>query len=258
MIKPIQQHLWRNKEGRLHAFSAVIFDCDGLLVDTEHLKFLAWRDALASENIAFVLDDYLPLVGYSSDYILRAIAKQTGKEISSTIIASKNQKYRALQAQGVPPLSAMINYAQLLFKAKESLSIKLGLASSDSREMIAQNLKHIGMQNAFDVIVSGTDDLDSYEDSTGKNKPRPYIYLEAAKRLQVDPHLCIAIEDSAAGVTAAADAGMTAIAFPNKYTASQDFSKAAAILSSHADLPLMLPTGELIDDNHRSNIVNCQ
>ncbi len=113
----------------------------------------------------------------------------------------------------------------------------MGLASSAPHEEILNNLKQIGLSEAFDLIISGSDDLDSYVDAEGKNKPKPYIYIESAKRLGVSPSKCLVFEDTTAGIEAAFGAGMIAIAVPNRFTLHQDFSKAAQIIYSYKDLP---------------------
>ena len=82
---------------------AVIFDCDGVLVDTEYLKFLAWQDALATKNIPFTIEEYMPLVGHSSKNILLMIEKLKSLDIPEEVIEIKNVKYQFLQSQGVPP-----------------------------------------------------------------------------------------------------------------------------------------------------------
>ena len=133
-------------------FQAVIFDCDGVLVDTEYLKFQAWQEALATVHVDFTLEDYMPLVGHSTHNILRMISAAKGAEIPEEVIAKRNRRYKTLQAEGVPPIADMIMTAQWLLK--ERSDIKLGLASSAPREEILVNLRHIGLENAFEVIVS--------------------------------------------------------------------------------------------------------
>jgi beta-phosphoglucomutase-like phosphatase (HAD superfamily) len=132
----------------------------------------------------------------------------------------------------------MIAFAKYFVEEKKNLGIKLGLASSASREEILQNLEQIGLEDAFDLIISGSDDLDSYVDHEGKNKPKPYIYMEAAKRLKVSPFKCLVFEDTTAGIEAATGAGMIAIAVPNQFTVGQDFSKATKVIQTYQDLPL--------------------
>jgi beta-phosphoglucomutase len=136
---------------------AVIFDCDGVLVDTEHLKFLAWQEALASINIDFSIEEYMPLVGHGSKNILLMLKKLKAMDISEEVIELRNTKYQILQKQGVPPIQEMIAFARRLSEEKKSLGIKVGLASSAPTEEILQNLQQIGLENAFDLIISGSD-----------------------------------------------------------------------------------------------------
>lgn len=216
---------------------AIIFDCDGVLVDTEYLKFLAWQTALASKNISFVIEEYRPLIGHSSKNILKMLKELKKIEIPDQVIELKDAEYTILQKRGVSPIKEMVRLAKQLAEEKRRLGIKLGLASSAPTEEILQNLKQIDLEDSFDLIISGSDDLENYSDLEGKNKPKPYIYIEAAKRLGVNPAKCLVLEDTAAGVEAAAAAGMIAIAVPNSFTTEQDFSKATAITSSYKDLP---------------------
>lgn len=217
---------------------AAIFDCDGVLVDTEHLKFLAWQTALASKNISFSIEEYMPLVGHSSLNILRMIGKLKNISIAEEVIGLQNAEYRLLQKQGVPPIAQMVTFVQKLSQERKRLGIKLGLVSSASKEEILQNLKQIGLENSFDLIISGTDDLKGYSDKEGTNKPKPYIYIEASKRLKVSPPRCLVFEDTTAGIEAAAGAGMIAIAVPNQLTLQQDFSKASKVIPSCLELSL--------------------
>jgi beta-phosphoglucomutase len=217
---------------------AVIFDCDGVLVDTEYLKFLAWQEALSNENIDFFIEDYMPLVGHSSKNILRMIEESKGIEIPQKVIETKNSNYKKLQNQGVPLMKEMIAFVSRLAKDKKKLGIKIGLASSANTKEILNNLQQAGLENVFDLIISGRDDLDGYIDSEGKNKPKPYIYIEAAKRLNVSPSKCLVFEDTNAGIEAAASAGMVSVAIPNKFTVEQDFSQAVKIINSYQELPV--------------------
>lgn len=216
---------------------AVIFDCDGVLVDTEYLKFLAWQEALASYNVDFSIEEYMPLVGHSSKNILAMIEQAKRLILPEQIIDLKNDKYKALQKQGVQAIQPMVDFARTLAENKERLGLKLGLASSAPKEEILINLRQIGLDNAFDLVISGSDDLEDYIDEEGKNKPKPYIYIESAKRLNILPEFCLVFEDTAAGVDAAAGARMTVIAVPNQFTINQDFSKASAVLPSYEELP---------------------
>lgn len=99
-------------------------------------------------------------------------------------------------------------------------------------------MKQIGLENSFDLIISGTDDLKDYSDKEGTNKRKPYIYIEASKRLKISPPRCLVFEDTTAGIEAAAGAGMIAIAVPNQLTWQQDFSKASKVIRFSLELSL--------------------
>lgn len=215
---------------------AVIFDCDGVLVDTEHLKFLAWQQALNSVNVELSLDEYMMVAGHSSETIRQLLEEMKRLDISEDVIPLKRLKYQELQIQGVPPIEGAIAFVRYLSQNKDTLHIKLGLASSASRNEILMNLKQIELEHEFDLIISGSDDLGSYVDDEGTNKPKPYIYIEAAKRLGIPPTQCLVFEDTEAGIEAAAAAGMIAVAIPNRMTKDQNFSKADQVIDSISSL----------------------
>lgn len=214
---------------------AIIFDCDGVLVDTEYLKFLAWKEALETKGVTFSIEEYMPLVGHSSKNILQMIRDTKNMPIPDEVIEIKNVKYKHLQKQGVPSIPEMVNFALRLAEAKQQLGFQLALASSAPKEEILSNLKQIGLENIFDFIISGSDDLKAYRDPEGTNKPKPYIYIELAKRLGVSPEYCIVLEDTKAGVDAAASAGMIVIAVPNQFTLTHDFASAHRIIYSYKE-----------------------
>ena len=207
---------------------AIIFDCDGILVDSEYIKLLAWQTALKSQGIELSSEEYMPLVGHSSKVILQKIQALKKKEIPPDVIEVRRAVYRALQSAMIAPIKEMVAFVKKLTQMKEKL--KLGVASSAPKNEILINLQKIGLEKSFDVIVSGADDLDNYNDKEGTNKPKPYIYVEAAKRLSLHPNRCLVFEDSWAGIEAATCAGTLAIAIPNHYTKNHDFSKAVKIM----------------------------
>jgi HAD superfamily hydrolase (TIGR01509 family) len=205
-------------------------------VDTEYLKFLSWQKALTSIQIDLSLEEYKILAGHSSKKIIEILQEIKNTEIPEKIIHLRNLHYQGLQPLGVKPIQEMVELARILSKNKSLLGIKLGLASSATKHEILFNLKQIGLEEAFVVIISGTDDLFEYSDLNEKNKPKPYIYLETSKQLNVSPKNCIVFEDTSAGIEAAVNAGMTTIAIPNHMTDTQDFSKANKVTTSLSEL----------------------
>lgn len=216
------------------AYAAIIFDCDGVLVDTEHTKFLAWKEALAPYGVPVTLEDYKAVLGNSSQRSLALI--MAAKKVNlpaEKVIREKNEIYKKLHAQSIPKsIDPAVSFVRELVKNKGILNIKLGLASAPPKAEIMRNLKAVGLENAFDIIISGDDDLGDIHDPEGTNKPKPYIYQRAAQWLHVAPEKCLVFEDSSAGVVAASQAGMTVFAVPNEYTKQQDFSSATRVLKS--------------------------
>ncbi len=211
---------------------AIIFDCDGVLVDSEPNHFIAWHETLKNHKIHLTLDDYFPFVGHSGKNIIKMLASQRQIILDEHIALKKQLRYKELQQQNITPLQSAITFVHQLRANQEKLNCVIGLASSAPRAEIMHNLHAIGLADVFDVIVSGRDDLGEFNDPEGTNKPKPYIYQKTAKLLGVSPAQCIVFEDSNAGITAAHTAGMTVIAVPNEFTKGHDFSRASHVLSS--------------------------
>lgn len=215
---------------------AVIFDCDGTLVDSEYSHYLAWRYALQKQGSDLALEDYHLFVGKPGEKSALFFAEQLGKDCADELIKDKRDYFFTLLLAGVPPIEATVDFVHRLAKEKETLGLKLAIASAAKREEIKIHLKNLKIEEYFDVIVSGQNDLGDYCDPEGTNKPKPYVYLQTAKVLGVDPSECVVIEDSQPGVVAAADAGCLTIAVPNAFTVKQDLSRAHIRLESFENM----------------------
>jgi len=202
---------------------AVIFDMDGVLVDSEPIHYKANVLSLKEFGFELTLEDYKKY----------GVAKGT-----RNLYISLNQKYDLkLDYDKVHPVK--IKYiTNELIKAKlrdgvkeflESLSnFKLGLASASSMPVIKVILDAFKLEKYFDEIHSG--------EEVTHNKPSPEIYLETAKKLGVDPIECVVIEDSDKGVQAGIAAGMKVIAFPNEFTKDMDLSQAILRVNSLSEI----------------------
>jgi HAD superfamily hydrolase (TIGR01509 family) len=181
------------------------------------------------QNVELTLQDYLPLAGNPSAYIAQKLSERSSLGSPEAIMQTKRAAYALLQKKSLP-IERTINFIRELSKRKKELGIQLGVASAARKDEIVMNLKHIGIAEVFDLVISGQDDLISYRDPEGINKPKPYIYLHTAKLLGLSPSQCVACEDSAAGVQAAKDAGCITFAVPNKFTKQHDFSRADFVI----------------------------
>jgi HAD superfamily hydrolase (TIGR01509 family) len=185
---------------------AVIFDMDGVLVDTEHL----WdevREALTEEwGGRYTPEAQEAMMGMSSVEWSRYLHETVGlREPPDVINAEVVRRMLARYEVDLPVVPGAVESVTQL--AEQGLG--LALASSSNRELIDAVLRHLDLTASFDVTVSSED--------VPRGKPAPDVYLEAARRLGVEPARCAAVEDSASGIRAAHAAGMRVIAYPNRH-----------------------------------------
>jgi HAD superfamily hydrolase (TIGR01509 family) len=205
--------------------AAVIFDMDGLLIDSEQV----WddvREALAHERGGrWHPGAQRELMGMSSPEWSRYMHDTIGlsespEEINRIVVERMVERY----ADGPP----WIDGALEAVRATAGL-FTLGLASSSNRELIDLALEAGGIASLFRATVSS--------EEVPRGKPAPDVYLEAARRLGVEPGACVAIEDSHNGIRAAKAAGMTCIAVPNPLFPPGDaVAEADVVLGSLAEL----------------------
>ena len=223
-----------------HAFGpvkAIVFDCDGTLVDSEHFHFLAWQTVFQQQGRVLTKEFYVDYFSGVGDFeILKIATDQIGLSYADKLLAQKHKFFHEYQKAGIASIASTVEFATQLFQQKEKRGLKLAVASGAKKEEIIHHLKSLNIEHYFDIVLSGRDDLSEYQDPEGINKPKPYVYLKATKLLGAAPHECIAIEDSKTGVSSAVDAGCITIAVPNQYTQGHDLSRAHIILDSFAGL----------------------
>jgi beta-phosphoglucomutase-like phosphatase (HAD superfamily) len=190
---------------------------DGLIIDTEPLYKLAWQEALA--ELGHEIDDtaYLRFVGRSTEDCENDLARQLGSRFPLDTFRNRwPDIWRACARRD--GIARKAGLTELLgFVQREAMPIALATASDASYTSFSLELADL--QETFDVVVTG--------DQVSRPKPAPDIYLEAARRLGMDPDRCIALEDSEAGILAASRAGMIALLVPDMKQPSQDAMRAA-------------------------------
>jgi HAD superfamily hydrolase (TIGR01509 family) len=185
---------------------AVVFDMDGVLVDTEHLWDEVREQLTAEWGGRYTPEAQEAMMGMSSTEWSRYLHETVGlREPPDTINAEVVRRMLDRYERELPIVPGAVAAVRRLSAA----GLRLALASSSNRELIDAVLRRLGLTELFSVAVSS--------EEVARGKPAPDVYLEAARRLGVDPARCAAVEDSASGIRAAHAAGMRVIVYPNRH-----------------------------------------
>jgi len=210
---------------------AVVFDMDGVLVDTEHL-WDAVREELTDEwGGRYTPEAQQAMMGMSSREWSRYLHETVGlREQPETINAEVVRRMLARYEVELPVVPGAVDAVRRL----HAEGLRLAVASSSNRELIDAVLRRLELTDLFAVTVSS--------EEVARGKPAPDVYLETARRLDVDPTLCAAIEDSASGIRAAHAAGMRVLAYPNRHypPSAEALALADSVLDTVDELPAVL------------------
>ncbi len=205
----------------------LIFDFDGLIVDTELAAFQTWQEVYHEHGCVLPLTTYAQCIGSPGAFDTHAhLESQLGRSLDRTAIKTqRRQRYVAMtQGQGVLP-----GVREYLAEAKQR-GLTLAVASSSPREWVAGHLAQFGLDGYFDALRCA--------DDAKRLKPDPELYQLALTALGLSPEQAIAFEDSPHGVTAAQRAGLVCVAVPNAVTCQLPLDHADLCLTSFTDLPL--------------------
>ncbi|MBS0647976.1 MAG: HAD family phosphatase [Verrucomicrobia bacterium] len=216
----------------------IIFDCDGTLIDSEHAYYLSWQAALQARGGSISLEEYSTLAGYSGMHVAQKLHEKVNADSAEALLQDTKKAFREIHTNAVKPIERTVKFVRALAQQKQKLNIKMGVASAAGKQEILLNLGRTGLTEVFDVIVSGRDDLQHYQDPEGVNKPKPYIYLHTAQLLGLLPSSCVAFEDSGPGVLAATRAGILTYAVPHPLTKDHDFSEAHCVIQPDTELDI--------------------
>jgi len=179
----------------------VLWDMDGTLIDSEEFHWISWREALAKEGSTITREQFLSSFGQRNDSVIPGwLGAAVTPERIEKIASAKEELYRQLiRERGIKALPGVSYWVRRLHEQGWLQAI----ASSAPRPNIEVVLDALSASDAFECVVSAED--------VHRGKPDPEVYLTAASRLGVSPDRCIVVEDAAAGIEGAHQAGMRSI-----------------------------------------------
>lgn len=206
---------------------AIVFDFDGLILDTEEPVYRSWLEVYEAHGERLPFERWVQIVGSTTAefHPQRYLEERMGRPLSQEVLEGRiARRAEMILAQQVLP-----GILQHIDEAK-SLGLKLGVASSSTRDWVSGHLERLGILGRFDCVRC--------RDDVNNAKPAPDLYIAVLDCLGVSPSQALAIEDSPNGVIAAKQAGMLCLAIPNSITAKLDLSHADLVLRSLADVSL--------------------
>ena len=210
---------------------AIIFDFDGLIVDTEEPIFRAWQRIYREHGQELPLEQWLTIIGGTgTPGAIFDPVDDLGSRKGETLDRAELKGLERLYYKEATMMQQLLPGVRKYLDDARRLKLATAIASSSSRRWIDEHLSRIGIEHSFDAIVS--------RDDVNKTKPDPELYQTAVARLGVTPGEAIALEDSSNGLAAAKAAGLYCVAVPNAMTASMDLSRADLKLTSLDAMPL--------------------
>lgn len=220
---------------------AVIFDLDGLLIDSEVISYQLYQELLNKYGYSFTIEDYAQNYSGKTELVnMEAIVKNYQLPVSVQdgldYTLSREKEYFIKGVSLKPGVRELLEY----FKKNK---YKIALASSSTKERALYALVQHEIESYFDEMVFGTE--------VEKGKPNPDIFLKACEKVKVDPENCLVLEDSEAGIQASFSAGIPVICVPDMKKPTIKFQKMTEII-----LPSLLEVIFYLDKKAMTETVN--
>jgi HAD superfamily hydrolase (TIGR01509 family) len=210
---------------------AVIFDMDGVIVDSQPYHFAVEEKIFRDKGVAVSTEESHSFVGMAGDRMWEYVKNKFGLQESIAELMAIDNKVRVDYFASLKNVQPMPGVMELLKELRYN-NVKIALASSSSVEVINVFISKLGVGHYFQQIISG--------DFVEKGKPAPDIFIHTAQALQESSANCVVIEDSANGVKAAKAAGMKCIGFLSPNSGAQDLSPADMVVDDFTKLTVSI------------------
>ena len=209
---------------------AVIFDMDGVIVDTEPGFYIVANQFLERYGKSITKEYFEQFFGGASEYMWKTTTQMLGLDVpvEECLKGTHEIREQRIREEGYEPIEGTLD----LIRELHSQGIPLAVASSSSKQEIERVMDYFEITHCFQALVSGKD--------CEHLKPAPDVFLKTARKLCIKPEQCLVIEDSNNGVTAAKSAGMGVIGFRNLEVANQELRPADHVVTSMKDITLEL------------------
>jgi beta-phosphoglucomutase len=193
-------------------YQAILFDVDGVLVESERSRFNFLRKSCQQKGILLSDNSFYKMIGKSTPVVIKEICSyQNSNNLEEELLKEFNV-FRSTYIQSITPISTTVD-----FISQYAGNSKIGIATSNSKETVAKLLQYLKIHNLVDGVVT--------RDDVVNQKPNPEPYLKLAKLLNIEPSSCAVIEDTTIGATAGIDAGMDCYVFLNSYNKKEQFKE---------------------------------
>lgn len=200
---------------------AVLFDMDGVLVNTEPVHYRMWKEAFYNRGLEVSYDVYKGCIGTTDNYLMDLIWDHYGRDFRGDKKLLEERmaiEERVPKEESYPEMPGVREMLRGLHEA----GFLLAIASSSPVSRIETAVDHLGVRQYFSLLNSG--------ENVARSKPAPDIYLDTAKKLGVEPAECVVLEDSENGTLAAVSAGMTCVGLRNPDSGDQNLERAKAVI----------------------------
>lgn len=205
----------------------VIFDMDGVLIDTEPLHYEVWQEVFAERGLIIDFENYKDCIGSTRKFLYELILKNYERDFRDDPSLPKRFieiKDKFLEEHGIPQIEGVTETVKTLHEK----GYKLAVASSSPLRYINFAMEKLGIASCFDLLFSG--------EQVKNPKPAPDTFLAVSEKLGIAPDECVVIEDSENGSKAAKAANMYCLGFANPHSGDQDLSAANEIFYPFSEL----------------------
>ena len=203
---------------------ALIFDFDGLILDTETTDYESWRRVYAEYGVELPRNAWVDTIGTDGKAFdpVECLCELTGRALTEAEVRGRHRPLRDALVRALEPLPGVENW----LLAARTLGLRLAVASSSPRPWVEGHLDHVGLLKYFEALIT--------REQVARAKPHPDLYQRAVEGFGLAPEAALALEDSPNGLAAARAAGLRSVAVPGPMTQHLDFSAADLVLDSLA------------------------